>query len=80
MDECRKAYDEWCKERHLCDTTFAPWASERPSYAWEAWQAAWNYPNKQSETERHECGGTILYDSGVKYCTRCCWQEKPTKT
>lgn len=67
IDECEKAYGEWCKQQHLVDTTFTSWAIPgRPSYAWLAWQTAWDYRNKQSEPKQ-KCGCPI--DRNYSHCS-----------
>lgn len=61
-DACKKAYGEWCKKMHLVDITFTSWALPgRPSYAWEAWQVAWNL--RQQEVEEKTDAMMAMSDS-----------------
>lgn len=57
-DECRLAYDEWCKENHLFDTTFASWNTQGApdSFAWLAWQAAYNTRTRPQQSAVDEAG------------------------
>lgn len=46
--DCTKAYGEWCKDMHLCDTGFTSWGvGGKPTYAWLAFQAAWNHRHSE---------------------------------